>query len=95
MPGSARQHLLARSGSRFDKSKAAAMEIHGWVAVSKHGLVLGSFRENQNEAGNAARQVLRLLGEPPLVTGFDLVQATQTIHDDYLTANRSRETETG
>jgi hypothetical protein len=71
------------------------MEIHGWVAVSKHGLVLASFRENQTEAGNAARQVLRLIGGPPLVAGFRLVQATLTIHDDDLPANRSRETETG
>jgi hypothetical protein len=69
------------------------MEIHGWVAVSKHGLVLASFREDQNEAGNAARQFLRLLGGPPLVAGFHLVQATLTIHDDA--ASRSRETETG
>jgi len=71
------------------------MEIHGWVATSKHGLVLGSFRENQNEAGNAARQVLRLLGGPPLVAGSSLTQAMLTIHDDDLPANRSRETETG
>jgi hypothetical protein len=67
------------------------MQLHGWIAVSKNDLILSSFRRNPNEASNAARQVIRLLGGPSLLTGFRLVQATLTIHDE--SASQSQETE--
>jgi len=66
------------------------MQIHGWIAVSKCDLIMSSFRQNPNEAGNAARQALRLLGGRQLLGGFKLVQATLTIHDD----TTSQDTET-
>jgi hypothetical protein len=58
------------------------MTLHGWIAVSKHGVILSSFREDQAEAEAAARQILRLVGGAPLLTDFRLVKATLFIYDD-------------
>jgi hypothetical protein len=68
------------------------MEIHGWIAASKTDLILSSFRKNPNEANNAARQAIRLLGGPSLLTGFRLVQATLTIHDETIEKKQEAET---
>ena len=57
------------------------MTIEGWVAVSRFGLLLGTFREDQDEADAAAKQVLRLLGGPPLLAGFRLRNATLIVDD--------------
>ncbi len=57
------------------------MTIEGWVAVSKFGLILGTFRENQDDAANAAWQILRLLGGQQLIAGFRLVKATLKVAD--------------
>lgn len=57
------------------------MAIEGWMAVSKFGLITGSFREKQHEAEDAARRLLRLLGGPHLVAGFRLMTATLIVHD--------------
>jgi hypothetical protein len=57
------------------------MKIHGWIAINKHGLILGSFRESKADAGAAARQILRLAGGLWLVSGFRLIRATLTIQD--------------
>ena len=58
------------------------MQIEGWIAVSKFGLVMGTFREEQPEAGDAAHRVLRLLGGPHLVAGFRLAKATLIVYDE-------------
>jgi hypothetical protein len=57
------------------------MTIEGWVAVSKFGLMPGTFREDPDEADEAARQILRLLGGPPLLAGFRLRTATLIVDD--------------
>jgi hypothetical protein len=57
------------------------MQIDGWVAVGKFGLILGSFREDQWECESAARQILRLIGGPPLLAGIEVRPATLTIAD--------------
>lgn len=58
------------------------MTIEGWVAVSKFGLMPGTFREEQDEADEAAKQILRLLGGPQMLAGFRLRTATLVVDDD-------------
>jgi hypothetical protein len=62
------------------------MAIEGWVAVSKFGLILGTFRENQDEAEDAAQRILRLVGGPQLVVGFHLLKARLVV-DDIVESN--------
>jgi hypothetical protein len=57
------------------------MQIDGWVAIGKFGLVLGSFREERFECESAARQILRLIGGPPFLAGFEVRPAALTIAD--------------
>jgi hypothetical protein len=70
------------------------MTIEGWVAVSPLGLVLGTFRQNEDEAKDAARRVLRLLGGPHLVAGFCLAKATLVVHDEAGPSGERAEAET-
>jgi hypothetical protein len=55
------------------------VEIHGWIAISKHGVILDSFRENPSEATKTAQQILRLVGGAPLISKFRVVKAKLTI----------------
>lgn len=57
------------------------MTIEGWVAISRFGLILGTFRENQDDAADAAWRILRLLGGQQLIAGFRLVRATLVVDD--------------
>lgn len=52
------------------------MIVDGWIAVSKHGYILGSFHEDQDNATEAAWRILRLLGGQQLVAGFQLEKAS-------------------
>ncbi len=71
------------------------MTIDGWIAVSPLGLVLGTFRQDEDESKDAARRILRLLGGSSLVAGFRLAKATLIVHDDADPTNRNPETESG
>ncbi len=57
------------------------MTIEGWVAISRYGLILGTFRESQDDAADAAWRILRLLGGQQLVAGFRLVRATLVVDE--------------
>jgi len=67
------------------------MEIQGWIAWDKHGLIFDSFRETADEAATAAWQFLRLAGGQRLVGGFYLLPATLTIRDEDLPIDYSYE----
>ena len=58
------------------------MTIEGWVAFSRFGLLLGTFREDQDEADAAAKQILRLLGGPQMLAGFRLRNATLIVDEE-------------
>lgn len=60
----------------------APMRIDGWIALGLHGPILGSFREDQDQAELAARRILQLAGGPGLVAGFDLVPATLIVSEE-------------
>lgn len=64
------------------------MTLDGWVAVGPNGVVLGTFRQDEGETKDAARRILRLLGGPHLVAGFDLARATLIVHGDVGAADR-------
>lgn len=58
------------------------MQIDGWIAIGKCGLILGSFREDKAGAELAAKQILRIIGGPPLLVGFQIVAATLVIRQE-------------
>ncbi len=58
------------------------MTIEGWVAVSRFGLMPGTFREERDEAAEAAKHILRLVGGPQMLAGFHLRNATLIVDDD-------------
>ncbi len=58
------------------------MTIEGWIAISKFGLMPGTFREDQAEADEAAKQILRLLGGPQMLAGYRMRNATLIVDDD-------------
>lgn len=58
------------------------MQIDGWVAVGKFGLVLGSFREDQADAERVAKQILRIIGGPHLLAGFQMMPATLAVKQE-------------